>query len=402
MNISAIIAEYNPFHKGHLYHIKKTKELTNCDAIICVMSGNFVQRGMPAILDKWCRTEVALKNGIDLVIELPLVYSLSSAEFFSFGSISLLNSLNVVNSLSFGSETEDIEILKPIAKLLVEEPYLYKKALDYHLQKGLSFPKARSEAIKNYLQDNNTNIYNIDEILNSSNNILGIEYLKSLIRINSNISPFSVKRIGESYNSESLGDITSATGIRKYIFSNSSLEDLKDKVPIDTYNSLINYGTENFPNINDSLYYLKYKLLSMKDEFSKIPDIKEGLENKIINSILKNNNFNDALMDTKSKRYTLTRINRILMQLFIGFEQYNIEYMRKSHTPYARVLGFTSKGQKILKDMKLKSEIPIVTKIPKCKNEFLELDLKGTSFYSLLNKKVRFNEDYYKKPIILP
>lgn len=402
MNISAIIAEYNPFHKGHLYHIKKTKELTNCDAIICVMSGNFVQRGMPAILDKWCRTEVALKNGIDLVIELPLVYSLSSAEFFSFGSISLLNSLNVVNSLSFGSETEDIEILKPIAKLLVEEPYLYKKALDYHLQKGLNFPKARSEAIKNYLQDNNTNIYNIDEILNSSNNILGIEYLKSLIRINSNISPFSVKRIGESYNSESLGDITSATGIRKYIFSNSSLEDLKDKVPIDTYNSLINYGTENFPNINDSLYYLKYKLLSMKDEFSKIPDIKEGLENKIINSILKNNNFNDALMDTKSKRYTLTRINRILMQLFIGFEQYNIEYMRKSHTPYARVLGFTSKGQKILKDMKLKSEIPIVTKIPKCKNEFLELDLKGTSFYSLLNKKVRFNEDYYKKPIILP
>ncbi|MFX0549107.1 nucleotidyltransferase [Hathewaya histolytica] len=402
MNISAIIAEYNPFHKGHLYHIKKTKELTNCDAIICVMSGNFVQRGMPAILDKWCRTEVALKNGIDLVIELPLVYSLSSAEFFSFGSISLLNSLNVVNSLSFGSETEDIEILKPIAKLLVEEPYLYKKALDYHLQKGLSFPKARSEAIKNYLQDNNTNIYNIDEILNSSNNILGIEYLKSLIRINSNISPFSVKRIGESYNSESLGDITSATGIRKYIFSNSPLEDLKDKVPIDTYNSLINYGTENFPNINDSLYYLKYKLLSMKDEFSKIPDIKEGLENKIINSILKNNNFNDALMDIKSKRYTLTRINRILMQLFIGFEQYNIEYMRKSHTPYARVLGFTSKGQKILKDMKLKSEIPIVTKIPKCKNEFLELDLKGTSFYSLLNKKVRFNEDYYKKPIILP
>lgn len=401
MNVSAIIAEYNPFHKGHLYHIKKTKELTKCDGIICIMSGNFVQRGLPSIVDKWSRTTMALKNGIDLVIELPVVYSLSSAEFFSYGSISLINSLNIVNTLSFGSELGDITILERIAEVLLKEPDEYKKFLNLYLQQGISFPKARTHALESFIKSNNIPIENLSTILNSSNNILGIEYIKSLLKLESKIKPFTVERVGEAYNSKNIGDISSATAIRKFIFSNNSIKDLEDILPLETFRILTNYGEENFASEEKILSYLKHKIYTDKSGLLKIPDVKEGIENKIAYEILKNNNFLCTLNNIKSKRYTLTRIHRILMQFFLGFENYPIEDMRKSKAPYARILGFNSKGQEILKEMKKKSEIPIITKIPKEKNDFLNLDLDSTAFYSLLNKSIRYNEDFYKKPIII-
>lgn len=401
MNVSAIIAEYNPFHKGHLYHIKKTKELTKCDGIICIMSGNFVQRGLPSIVDKWSRTTMALKNGIDLVIELPVVYSLASAEFFSYGSISLINSLNIVNTLSFGSELGDITILERIAEVLLEEPVQYKKLLSFYLEQGLSFPKARSNALESFIKSNNIPIENLSVILNSSNNILGIEYLKSLLKLESNIKPLTIERLGESYNSKNIAEISSATAIRKFIFSNNSIKDLKDLLPLETFHILTNYGEENFPLEGDILPYLKHKIYTNRNCLLKIPDVKEGIENKIIYEILRSDDFSYILNNIKSKRYTLTRIHRILMQLFLGFENYPIEDMRKSKAPYARILGFNSKGQEMLKEIKKKSMIPIITKIPKEKNDFLKLDLDSTAFYGLLNKSINYNEDFYRKPIII-
>lgn len=182
MNISGVIVEYNPFHNGHLYHINKTKEFTNCDGIVAVMSGNFVQRGVPSIIDKWNRTKMALLNGVDLVLELPVLYSLSSAEFFALGAVSLLNNIGVVSNLCFGSEVGDINNILEIAKVLYEESNEYKTLLKSHLNNGLSFPTARTEALREYLVYNEKTCFHFNNFLTSSNNILAIEYCKNLLK----------------------------------------------------------------------------------------------------------------------------------------------------------------------------------------------------------------------------
>ena len=173
MKVCGIIAEYNPFHNGHAYHIQKTKEITGSDAIVAVMSGNFVQRGAPALMDKWTRTKMALQNGVDLVIELPTYYATSSAEYFAQGSVALLDSLGIVDNLSFGSKTTDLDALKRIANILYLEPNDYKNLLQAELKKGLSYPIARSNALKNFTKKEYDAKY-ITEILLDSNNILGI------------------------------------------------------------------------------------------------------------------------------------------------------------------------------------------------------------------------------------
>ena len=191
-NVLAIIGEYNPFHNGHLYHLDKSKEKSKADFTIAVLSGNFVQRGSPAILDKWTRAKIALLNGVDLVIELPCIYSISSAENFAMGSIKILNSLKIVDSISFGTETDDITILENFADILTDEPAEYKSILSHELSKGISYPKARENALLIYLND----IRKYANILSSPNNILAIEYLKAMNITNSEIVPYSIKRVG--------------------------------------------------------------------------------------------------------------------------------------------------------------------------------------------------------------
>lgn len=187
--ITGIITEYNPFHKGHEYHLQKAKSDTNSDGIVCVMSGNFMQRGIPSIIDKWKRAEMAIKNGVDLVLELPLVYSISSAEYFAFGSVSLLNSLGIVDNLYFGSEDGDVSTLKKIAEILADEPFEYKTILKENLKSGLPFHSSRSNALASYIKSDD-----ILDILRNSNNILGIEYIKTLKLLNSSICPYTLKK----------------------------------------------------------------------------------------------------------------------------------------------------------------------------------------------------------------
>jgi len=191
-NVLAIIGEYNPFHNGHLYHLKESKEKTHTDYTIAIMSGNFVQRGNAAILDKWTRAKIAILNGVDLVIELPCIYSISSAENFAMGAIKILNSLKIVDSVSFGTEIDDITILEEFADILTDEPAEYKSLLSHELSKGISYPKARENALLMYLND----IRKYANILSSPNNILAIEYLKAMNLTNSEIFPVSIKRIG--------------------------------------------------------------------------------------------------------------------------------------------------------------------------------------------------------------
>jgi predicted nucleotidyltransferase len=406
MKISGIIAEYNPLHNGHLFHINKTKELTNSDLIIAVISGNFNQRGIPSVVDKWEKTKMALNNGIDIVLELPAVYSLSSAEFFSHGSVSLLNSLGVVDSICFGSEVGDIDFLEEVSTLLADEPHLFKSLLKDELDKGLTFPRARSLALIHYL--NEKKYYSEENLvnhLNSSNNILAIEYLKSLKRLNSNIIPYTIKREGGAYNSTNLNNIfSSATSIRNILKSNAPMEQLTSHIPSSVYIDMLELKNKNYNFPFDYMMYpyIKYKAItSNKNYLQLIPDASEGLHNRILKSFEEAKNYEECINKIKSKRYTYTRISRILCQYFLGFYEYDTLEMRRNPCPYARILGFTKNGAKALKSMKSNSSIPIYSKLPKDINPTLKLDLQCTSGYSILNPSISANEDYLQSPIIL-
>lgn len=406
MNVSGIIVEYNPLHNGHLYHINKTKELTNCDALICVMSGNFAQRGIPSSIDKWTKTKMALQNGVDLVIEIPAIYSVSSAEFFSFGSVSLLNSLGIVDNICFGSEHGDINDIYNISNILYQEPTDFKLLLKTYLSKGITYPKARSNALYDYLINSKMDLSNLllDDFLNSSNNILGIEYCKSLIKLNSSITPYTLKREGATYNSNVLhSEFSSATAIRKFVKEKGCLTKLEGHVPNSVLTELLNLYSQNYEfTFEDSMFpYIKHKSFTSKNSLVNLPDVSEGLDNRIIKALQHNLSYSSALDDIKSKRYTYTRIARILCQYFIGFDNFDTNRLRSMPCPYARVLGFNSRGKSILKSIKSNSSIPLYTKISKVTNETLELDIQATKAYSILNSSISPNSDYLISPIII-
>lgn len=406
MKVSGVIVEYNPLHNGHLYHINKTKEITNSDVIIAVMSGNFNQRGIPSIIDKWTKTKTALLNGVDIVLELPAVYSLSSAEFFSFGAISLLNNLGVVDSICFGSEVGNIEFLKQVSSLLVEEPPSFKKYLKEELDKGLLFPKARSIALQHcLLKENTLSKEDLSFLLNSSNNILGIEYLKSLEKLHSNIKPYTIKREGGSYNSTNLNEIySSATSIRATLKSKKCVSDLKHHLPDSVLKELLYLSNKGyiFP-FEDMMYpFIKYKATTSSiNNFKQLPDVSEGLHNKILTALNSSTSYKEAIDNIKSKRYAHTRISRILCQYYLNFYEYDIDSLRRKECSYARLLGFSEAGSKLLKVIKANSDIPLYSNIPKEQNETLKIDLQCTQGYSILNSSVRHNEDLLTKPIIL-
>jgi len=406
MNISGIIVEYNPLHNGHVYHINKTKELTNCDVLIGVMSGNFAQRGIPSVIDKWTKTKMALENGVDLVIELPTIYSVSSAEFFSGGAVGLLNSLGVVNNICFGSEHGDINDIYNISNILNSEPDEYKLLLKSYLSLGTSYPLARSKSLYDYLINSNMSMSNLllGNFLDSANNILGIEYCKSLINLKSSITPYTLKREGNSYNSNILHNVfSSASAIRKFIKENNSLTELESHIPTSVLAQIQNLYSKNYKfTFEDSMFpYIKYKSLTSKNSFINLPDAGEGLHNKIIKSLQNNLNYSSALQDIKSKRYTYTRISRILCQSFIGFDTFDSRKLRSMPCPYARVLGFNSKGRSILKSIKSNSSIPLLTKLPKELSDTMKLDIQSTRAYSIINSSIGPNSDYLISPIIL-
>jgi predicted nucleotidyltransferase len=403
VNITGIITEYNPMHNGHIYHINESRKITNCDGVICIMSGHFAQRGIPTILDKWTRATIALKNGVDLVIELPVVYSTSSAEFFSFGSVSILDNLNCVDNLVFGSESGSIETLQLIASALTNESVEFKEKLNFYLNKGLAFPRARTLAFIDLYEDKTSD--DLHEIMNSSNNILGIEYCKALNHLNSKINPITIMRKGSSYNEENLYEnYSSATSIRKFLKSEKSSDVLSSTVPIETLLELqkIKESNFDFPSEENFFPYLKYKLLSEGSSILKIPDAYEGLGNKILKEIGNCTSYYDLIASVKSKRYTRTRITRILCQYLLNFNSYDLSRLRKTAAPYARILGFNTIGREMLSIIKKNANIPLISKVPsKNINEILQLDLHSTKIYSLFNNKISYNDDFLKKPIVL-
>ena len=422
MKVLGIVAEYNPFHNGHMYHIEQSKKLTGCDYVICVMSGNFIQRGEPAIINKFARAEIALNSGVDLVVELPAPFSMSSAEYFAYGAVKLLDSLGIVDCISFGSEHGEVDELLSIAKLLCEEPQEFKQYLASELKAGLSFPAARQNAIEQYFSDKSLQ-GNIHELLSSSNNILGVEYLKALIRLNSTIKPYTVKRISNTYNEEQLtGAISSATAIRRTILScdspiNSKASDNfptacsqpdsvfpiytkfadKDNETASQYASAVPDSSSKYASvISDSISQyasavpeaacqilerefaagrgpvssenFELIILSMlrtmnTQLIAKLPGISEGLEYRIKSAALEAGSIKELLDLASTKRYTRTRLQRTIMSLLTGLTQQDLQdFMAYGGPQYARILGFNNNGKELLSKAKRNSCIPIITK----------------------------------------
>ena len=407
--VVGIVAEYNPFHNGHMYHLEKAKEKSGAEYSICVMSGNFVQRGNSSIVNKWKKAEMALENGIDLVIELPTIYSVASAEGFSQGAIKILESLKIVDAISFGTETEDYAALNNISSVVCEEPKKYKDLLNQELKKGVSFPKARENALMLYF-DNNKRYANI---LNSSNNILAIEYLKSLKKIKSVIQPVPVKREKVYYNDNTIVDeFASATAIRNML-KTKQFSDIRKVVPKTTYEILTKETELGNVALDLSNYEREiiYNLRKMTvEQIAELPDVNEGLEHSLKNAANFSNDVNTLISNVKTRRYTQTRIQRILICALLGITKKDVGIAKKS-MPYIRVLGFNEKGKNLISRIKKANpKLPVITSVKKFKdintnkthNRLLDIDIFSTNVYTIACKNECIaNLDYTRNMVIL-
>lgn len=367
MTVLAIIAEYNPFHKGHEYHIKKSIERVNPDFVICLLSGNFTQRGEPAIINKWERSKWPLEAGVDLVLELPFVFACNSAEYFALGSITLLNKLGCVTHLSFGSECGDIQQIKEVAKLLHQESDEFKKALKFHLKQGVSYPFAREKALKAVLGKET-------QILSNPNNILGVEYVKALLKTQSDITPITLLRKGSGYKSQTIEvAFPSAMAIRNHL----KLKESNQYIFSEDFFSLI-----------------KYKLLTETEhELKKVVSINEGLENRLKKALIKGDSLENFLKEVYTKRYTETRVNRILYHALMNLTDEKLkEFTSKDAKYQSRILSFTDKGATLIKKIKQKenNENLLVTQINKepwlvsKQHAMLAQDVMASQIYNII------------------
>ena len=407
--VLGIVAEYNPFHNGHLYHLEESKKATGANYTVAIMSGNFTQRGDTSIIDKWSKTKIALSNGIDIVIELPLLYSISSAENFAEGAIKILDSLKVVDYISFGAETSNIKILDKIADVLYNEPKEYKALLAHELSKGISYPKARDNALMMYLN----NIRQLSNVVSSPNNILGIEYLKALKKFNSNILPIAIPRFSSEYNDTSFsGNIASATAIRN-IIKNKGFDILQKLLPSSCYSILMdNIKVGHIvPDITVFEKEIIYNLRKMSiNEISELADVSEGLEFAIKNAANYCNSIVEFLNIIKSKRYTTTRLQRILLYSLLGITKRDISLSKKC-LPYIRVLGFNERGKYLISEVaKANPKLNIVTSVKKFFDNNLNKNLKlmldkdiwATNVYSIGYEYDSWsNLDFTQKMIVL-
>lgn len=419
MKVLGLITEYNPFHNGHLYHLKKSIEITGATHTIAVMSGNFLQRGEPALLHKWERAKMAVKGGVDLVIELPTAYACATAEYFSYGAIKILDSLGIVDVLCFGSERGRLDELDHIAELLLNPPQGLRELLQHYLKEGLSFPAARSQAVSHYLdraEEFSAEVrQEIRGVMKSPNNILSIEYLKALKGLNSTITPATILRVKADYHSTSMeAGIVSATAIREHLKGGGALSAVKKTVPATTFEILeeaFKVGLGPIYSYDFQQMILSIIRRSSLEELQGVFDVKEGLENKIFQCAKHHHTLEELYSCIKSKRYPLTRVQRIMMHHLLGITAKDMEDFQRAGGPqYARILAFNDKGRTLLKSASQISKLPIINKLSQfnppneaCKR-MLDLDIRATDIYRLAIKNPQLAAqplDYTQSPIYL-
>lgn len=376
MNIGAVIAEYNPFHKGHLYQLEHMKK-QGTDAIIVIMSGNFTQRGIPAIIDKYDRCRMALENGADVVFELPVYYAVGSAEYFAQGAVSLLDKLHVADTLYFGSECGDIRLLTACAKILANESDSFKASLADSLRSGLSFPSAQALALMQEPAFNglewNQNGEAYKNAISMPNNTLGIEYIKALIQRNSSIQPVTLKREGSHYNETSISAdcFASANAIRTLLNSpaDTTIQDtLLQQLPDSVYHYFVDNPQTEFLFPDDFSTILYYKLLSdihTNRGLEAYYDMTVPIRDTMIKNLPSFSSISDFCLACKSKNLTYTRISRCLTHILLELEQAQMtHYQESDYAGYARLLGFSERGKDVLKKIKANASIPVITKLP--------------------------------------
>lgn len=380
MKIAAVISEYNPFHHGHKYQLDLLKE--QYDGVMVVMSGNFVQRGELAVRDKWTRARCALLGGADLVTELPAEFAVNTAEKFARGAVLTVDASGVVDCLSFGSESGNIDDITDAAKMLNEEPPEASKKLGEELKSGMSYPSARAAAYDGIIKEG---------LLDKPNNILATEYVRALTDISSRVKPTTIKRIGSDYNDVQIGGrFSSAAAIRELMKSGKDYSEFMPKDIWEIINQSRGFDTERIVPL------LKYTVLTRGTEYiERINDVGEGLENKIAAAVRDNNSFYEIAQSIKSKRYTMSRIKRILISILLGTE-------KQFHAPeYIRILGMNDTGKQIIKEMKTKSSLPVVTKTADFSSPMLKRDVLACDISYLCCNSPIVGMDYKTSPIVV-
>lgn len=389
----AIISEFNPFHNGHAYLVKSCRE-HGATHITAVMSGNFVQRGEPAIFPKHIRTLTALKNGVDLVIELHLPFAVSNAQQFAENGTSVADAMNCVDCIAFGSECGDITSLNELSSLIISENF--QKKLKKQISTGISYPSALTNTMK---------IINpsLAPLMSEPNNILGIEYIKAVYKLGSPIKPVTFKRIGNAYNDTSASsEFASAASIRRLIYENKSFKKYVPENSVDILLSEIEKGNIASLSENERGFILKLRQMSAND-IAAIADVNEGLENRIKTAVMNSTSLEKIIERTKSKRYTYARIRRILLACLLNIKK---SYLTEK-APYIRVLGFNSRGAEILSCVKQKSVVPLITKIRKAESlspaekAFLALEINAGDIYYTFTKNIKPCGEEYRNGIVI-
>ena len=390
MKVVGIVAEYNPFHNGHQYQIDKIRKEFQADYIIIAMSGNYLQRGVPALCDKFTRTQMALMCGADLILEIPTIWATASAEYYAQAGVSLLASTGVVTHLAFGAETDDIDSLLQVSSVLKNEPDVYRAVLSNSIRTGNSFPIARKNALITSLPFFSTE--KLDELLDNPNNILALEYLKALP---DSIEPILIKREGAGYHDTDIETaLPSASAIRECIFNSDTgdtLDTLAKAMPKEAFQVIEKcISNNNLLTLNDFSESLGYCLLSQTDHgFASYADCTQDLSNKIKNHLNKYVHFEDFINLLKTKDMTYTRINRCLLHIMLHITQMDYSIGRAiGYAPYLRILGFKNASSGLLSTIKKNSNVPIISKVADAHNlldyetnKFFEKDMFASNLY---------------------
>lgn len=376
MKILGIVVEYNPFHTGHLYHLEKAKEIVQPDLTIAIMSGNYVQRGEVAIIDKFKRSELAVKYGVDLVIELPFVYVSQSADYFCKGAIDLLYHIGVTD-LVFGSECGTIETFKEIAYAIKKQPETYNQYVKKSMNQGLRYPDACNQALSQLL----------GKSIVTPNDLLGLSYVKEVIFNHYPINLHCIERSND-YHETTLNKVASATALRKALFNHEDVQD---------YLFDMSYYT-NLYKQSDFFDYLKYQII-IQDENSlkKLHLVDEGIENLLKKVIHQVNSYEELVTKLTSKRYTKTRIQRMLLHILLNNTKQEIQ--NALNVDYLHILKMNQKGQEYLHHIKKTCDYKIITTLSSYKHPALDLEIKTSKLLSLLNPSI-LNQEFKNIPII--
>lgn len=376
MEIIGIVAEYNPFHNGHLYQIQKIKEKYPDSILVAVVSSTFTQRGTVSILNKWTKTKIALDNHIDIVIELPFVYATQSSDIFAKGAVALLNKLKVTRII-FGTERDNLNELSLSADIQLNNKE-YHKLVKLYLSKGLNYPTATNKALEDLT----------GQVVTTPNDLLALSYIKEIKSNNYQIKYENIKRTSSYHGTEINNNITSASNIRKLYQENKDID------------NLIPYSKEQLYKVdmNKFLPLLKYQIFLNQDNLNKYQTVDEGIEGRIIKYITKSSTYEELINNIKTKRYTYNKISRMLLHILISFTK---EEAQNINIDYIRLLGFSSNGKHYLNKIKKELDVPLITGYKKNISKVLDIELRTTKIYTLIIGNELLLEEYRNKPIIV-